>query len=1751
MVREKTMGTGTDTRSVHEQGPKWRRRQPRPAVWVLLAAVQIFVPAAERATAAAVTRPNAPVTTVVNRTIPRVSPPSAGLVFSSTPTDTEFLHAGLFSEPLAPAAKTTPAENRELAAALVAYRDATRQAGAPDAVEPILKFLATHPDSAWTPVLQLDLGIVYRQTGHFSRALDVWQEGWKQTKGLTSPEGRAIANAMVARLSQLEAYLGRKELLQPLMGSLRDRQVGGTAAQLLVNSQTGLYDMLHQPEDSFRCGPLALKRILYRESDTPAASSLQVLDEAHSTPNGLSLSAVRAIANRAGMDYQMAYRAPGSVMIMPAVAHWKVGHYAAVVGRTDGRYLIQDTTFGDDIRMSNTTLDEEASGYFLVPAGKLPAGWRSVSEEEGRGIWGRGDTGTNHDDGASGSGSGTGGGSGGGGAGGGGAGGGGGGGDSGGGGEGGAGPGGGDAGGGGPGGDNGNGGGNPNSNPGSNPQSDPNSCSTGCTTWTTELQAVGLQLNDTPVGYTPPLGPPVQFHLVYSQRDTQQLATFAYTNFGPKWTFSWLSYITDTVGSSASALLYRRGGGNEPFTFSSTSATTAYQGPYSHGTLTRTVSSGASTGFTLSYPDGSFQRFNQAAPGAGAGGATLFFMTAAGDKAGNTVTLTYDSQLRIVAITDAAGQVSTLTYGLSAAPLVVTKITDPFGRSASFTYNSSGYLSSITDVLGITSSYTYGQGTTPDFINTLTTPYGSTTFTYGDSITNPSLGNTRFLKAVDPLGRTTYVEYDQGVDAGDSSGGVMKDPTQIPQNMNTCNQFLFYRNTFIFDPNQYALAQGTTLNYSLAKVVHWLHTSNETSTSRVMESQKEPLENRIWYNYPGQGTTGGCGTSIFFPVSSTGAVTSGASNRPTVMGRVLDNGTTQLNSYQYNALGNITVATDPLGRQTTSTYAANNVDLLSVANTTSGTQTLQTLTYNSQHLPLTVTGANGRTAQMQYNSHGQLTRYTDQSGHATSRTYDTLGRLKSIQGAITGDTYTYSYDSVSRLSASTDPAGYTVRYSYDAADRLTATTFPDGTTAQRTYNLLDLASTTDRLGQTTSYTYDADREPIAQTDPLGHSATYAYNPAGKLNSYTDRNGHTTTWTLDDQSRRTSKQFPDGSTTSIDYEVTLSLPAVATDALGQITTYTYNSDNTVASRGYSANQPTATVSFTYDPAYSRVLSMTDGIGTTTYSYYPITGTPSLGANRLQSITSPIAGGTGSDTVSYSYDALGRVVSRSVNGVAQTAAYDAIGRVTSKSNLLDTFSYAYSDATSRVTGVTSTQGPNLSMTYYGTTGDELLEEITATTQSGTALDQFGYAYNADDNITGFSEAGAASQAITYNYDKANRLSSADGTAQYGYGYDSASNILSFTTNGTAASYTYTATNAITSGSYDANGSPTSLGGATYTWDGANRAVGFANASGQSSTFTYDGQGRLVRIVDKSNGNVTADHAFTWCGNVRCLAHDNTQTGSPVSTQYFSQGVIVSGVPYYYVRDKLRSVRELVAAGGSVVAQYDYDPYGNPTVINGTGTPDIGYAGYFHHAASGLDFTLNRAYDPVHARWLNRDPAGESGGLNLYAYVAGNPLNAVDPLGLCGANDNENENEDIPDWLEAINNFAENNGPAIDALVAVAEDLEWAESVPGLSQAAVVVQAVAIGAGATSGDPWSEVKAGLEFAGAVAIALNPEIALPVAAGGLGLQGVSAAGQGLTNMENQANQSIADWFAQQAGGSYSTDEDGNPCQPGEDCSP
>jgi len=60
-------------------------------------------------------------------------------------------------------------------------------------------------------------------------------------------------------------------------------------------------------------------------------------------------------------------------------------------------------------------------------------------------------------------------------------------------------------------------------------------------------------------------------------------------------------------------------------------------------------------------------------------------------------------------------------------------------------------------------------------------------------------------------------------------------------------------------------------------------------------------------------------------------------------------------------------------------------------------------------------------------------------------------------------------------------------------------------------------------------------------------------------------------------------------------------------------------------------------------------------------------------------------------------------------------------------------------------------------------------------------------------------------------------------------------------------------------------------------------------------------------------------------------------------------------------------------------------------------IRFAGQYYDQESGLSYSPVRYYDPHTGRYVSKDPIGLAGRLNEYAYVNGNPIQAIDPLGL----------------------------------------------------------------------------------------------------------------------------------------------------------
>ncbi len=215
--------------------------------------------------------------------------------------------------------------------------------------------------------------------------------------------------------------------------------------------------------------------------------------------------------------------------------------------------------------------------------------------------------------------------------------------------------------------------------------------------------------------------------------------------------------------------------------------------------------------------------------------------------------------------------------------------------------------------------------------------------------------------------------------------------------------------------------------------------------------------------------------------------------------------------------------------------------------------------------------------------------------------------------------------------------------------------------------------------------------------------------------------------------------------------------------------------------------------------------------------------------------------------------------------------------------------------------------------------------------------------------------------------------------------------------------------TSPTYDGNGNLINNGnGQAFTWDTRNELTAIVYSSGANSgnhtEFVYDGYGRRVAIVERSgmtigSGTVNSTKQFVWIS--ASIAEERDASGTSITKRFFPQGEQISGVNYYYTKDHLGSVRELVSNSGTLEARYTYEPYGRVTKVSGSMDSDFQYAGYYEHGTSGLNFTWWRAYDPNSARWLSRDPlpyAEMRQGPNLYDYVTNDPLRFIDPFGLC---------------------------------------------------------------------------------------------------------------------------------------------------------
>ena len=196
-----------------------------------------------------------------------------------------------------------------------------------------------------------------------------------------------------------------------------------------------------------------------------------------------------------------------------------------------------------------------------------------------------------------------------------------------------------------------------------------------------------------------------------------------------------------------------------------------------------------------------------------------------------------------------------------------------------------------------------------------------------------------------------------------------------------------------------------------------------------------------------------------------------------------------------------------------------------------------------------------------------------------------------------------------------------------------------------------------------------------------------------------------------------------------------------------------------------------------------------------------------------------------------------------------------------------------------------------------------------------------------------------------------------------------------------------------SYRAFGSPT-YEVTSNRWDQQNRLVRMLEGT-HESVYEYDGESRRVRIKELESSVETKNETFVWCGSRIC--QKRASNGSTVVRSYFGNGFKVNGTGYFYTRDHLGSVRDVVGSNGTTIqSQLSYDPWGKVTET-GSVASDFTYTGHYYHRPTGLNLAQYRVYDGQLGRWISKDPIGLAGGVNLYGYVNNSPVNFIDMDGL----------------------------------------------------------------------------------------------------------------------------------------------------------
>jgi RHS repeat-associated protein len=685
-----------------------------------------------------------------------------------------------------------------------------------------------------------------------------------------------------------------------------------------------------------------------------------------------------------------------------------------------------------------------------------------------------------------------------------------------------------------------------------------------------------------------------------------------------------------------------------------------------------------SIGWDLQFQNGTIWRFTIYSP--------WVVLTEIQDRHGNTLTISRDpNSKRVSKIASPNGRSVELTYDGTSER--ISQVRDNIGRLVSYTYDAAGRLWKVTDPNNGVTEYSY------DGSNQMLTIKDARGIVY---LTNEYDTNGRVIKQTQA--DSTFYQLAYTLDGG---GKVTQ--TDVTDPRGNIRRVTFNASGYVL-----------TDTYALGRPEQQTCTYELQASGNLPLSVTDQLGRRTTFTYDSLGNP----TSVTRLAGTPEAVTASFTNEP--LYNQVATATDPLNhtvQFTYDSLGNLTAVTDPLGHQSTFTYGSagqvssatnalnktvqfsyEGADLTTVTNPLG--QSVSGFTDAAGRV-LSVTNALGQVAKNEYDVLNRVTRTTDPLSAATQFAYDANSNLLSVTDArnkVIGYHYdvmdridtrtdpllkqtTYLYDNNGNIRQVTDRKQQVTQLTYDALDRLTQVTYADNSTVSNTYDAGNrLTQVVDSINGTISYGYDNLDRLTSENTAFG-TVSYGYNAAGRLTSKTIPGQAQITYVYDNANRLT--QIQQGA----------SVVTFAYDNANRLTTETL-ADGVVTQHGY--DDASRLVSLTYKHG-STVL------GDLTYEYDAVgrrvkmggslarTGLPQAlssaiynDANRqtafgTNSLTYDDDGNLTSDgTNSYTWNVRNQLVAMSGPGLSASFSYDAVGRRASKSINGSSTSYLYDGA-----------------------------------------------------------------------------------------------------------------------------------------------------------------------------------------------------------------------------------------------------------------------------------------------------------------------------------------------------------------------------------------------------------------------------------------------------------------------------------------